>query len=149
MVVVSRTAPFPNSCASYFRFTRFSTFPLYYLRAWHRLVLILLGRFSKTERRQTRARKHEERTERDFRCSVLLLCHWSSPFVTPCGQRFFTICKVVRVACQSSSWRADVLSVSEIAHVLIVQNHISNTNYGRVAKQVLRLRELVAIILKQ
>ena len=31
------TAPFPKSCASYFRFTRFNTFPLYYLRAWHRL----------------------------------------------------------------------------------------------------------------
>ena len=32
------TAPFPKSCASYFRFARFNTFPLYYLRAWHRLV---------------------------------------------------------------------------------------------------------------
>ena len=31
------TAPLPESCASYFRFTRFNTFPLYYLRAWHRL----------------------------------------------------------------------------------------------------------------
>ena len=31
------TAPFPKSCASYFRFVRFNTFPLYYLRAWHRL----------------------------------------------------------------------------------------------------------------
>ena len=30
-------APFPKSCASYFRFVRFKTFPLYYLRAWHRL----------------------------------------------------------------------------------------------------------------
>ena len=30
-------APFPKSCASYFRFARFNTFPLYYLRAWHRL----------------------------------------------------------------------------------------------------------------
>ena len=29
------TAPFPKSCASYFRFARFNTFPLYYLRAWH------------------------------------------------------------------------------------------------------------------
>ena len=28
------TAPFPKSCASYFRFARFNTFPLYYLRAW-------------------------------------------------------------------------------------------------------------------
>ena len=36
------TAPFPKSCASYFRFTRFlNTFPLYYLRAWHRLSLKL------------------------------------------------------------------------------------------------------------
>ena len=26
-----------KSCASYFRFARFNTFPLYYLRAWHRL----------------------------------------------------------------------------------------------------------------
>ena len=32
------TAPFPESCASYFRFTRFNTFPLYYLRARHRLA---------------------------------------------------------------------------------------------------------------
>ena len=31
------TAPFPKSCASYFRFVRFNTFPPYYLRAWHRL----------------------------------------------------------------------------------------------------------------
>ena len=31
------TAPFPKSCASYFRFARFNTLPLYYLRAWHRL----------------------------------------------------------------------------------------------------------------
>ena len=31
-------APFPKSCASYFRFARFNTFPLYYLRAWHRLT---------------------------------------------------------------------------------------------------------------
>ena len=30
-------APFPKSCPSYFRFARFNTFPLYYLRAWHRL----------------------------------------------------------------------------------------------------------------
>ena len=29
-------APFPKSCPSYFRFARFNTFPLYYLRAWHR-----------------------------------------------------------------------------------------------------------------
>ena len=32
------TAPFPKSCASYFRFARFNTFLRYYLRAWHRLV---------------------------------------------------------------------------------------------------------------
>ena len=31
------TAPFPKSCASYFRFARFNTFPLYYLRAWHKV----------------------------------------------------------------------------------------------------------------
>ena len=31
------TAPFPKLCACYFRFARFNTFPLYYLRAWHRL----------------------------------------------------------------------------------------------------------------
>ena len=31
------TAPFPKSCASYFRFARLNTFPLYYLRAWHGL----------------------------------------------------------------------------------------------------------------
>ena len=32
------TAPFPKSRASYFRFARFNTFPLHYLRAWHRLI---------------------------------------------------------------------------------------------------------------
>ena len=31
-----------KSCASYFRFARFNTFPLYYLRAWHRLSTIVL-----------------------------------------------------------------------------------------------------------
>ena len=36
------TAPFPKSCASYFRFARLNTFPLYYLRAWHRLWKYLL-----------------------------------------------------------------------------------------------------------
>ena len=30
-------APFPKSCPSYFRFAPFNTFPLNYLRAWHRL----------------------------------------------------------------------------------------------------------------
>ena len=35
------TAPFPKSCASYFRFARFNTFPLYDLRAWHRLLVYL------------------------------------------------------------------------------------------------------------
>ena len=33
------TAPFPKSRASYFRFARFNTSALYYLRAWHRLAL--------------------------------------------------------------------------------------------------------------
>ena len=36
-----KRAPFPKSCASYFRFARFNTFPLYYLRAWHRLAFIV------------------------------------------------------------------------------------------------------------
>ena len=31
------TAPFPKSRASYFRFARFNTSAIYYLRAWHRL----------------------------------------------------------------------------------------------------------------
>ena len=31
------TAPFPKSRPSYFRFARFNTSALYYLRAWHRL----------------------------------------------------------------------------------------------------------------
>ena len=30
--------PFPKSRASYFRFARFNTSALYYLRAWHRLA---------------------------------------------------------------------------------------------------------------
>ena len=37
------TAPFPKSCASYFRFAHFNTLPLYYLRAWHRLPLNYRG----------------------------------------------------------------------------------------------------------
>ena len=37
---LGRDAPFPKSCASYFRFARFNTFPLYYLRAWHRLGIM-------------------------------------------------------------------------------------------------------------
>ena len=32
------TPPFPKSRASYFRFARFNTPALYYLRAWHRLI---------------------------------------------------------------------------------------------------------------
>ena len=33
-----RHSPFPKSRASYFRFARFNMSPLYYLRAWHRLI---------------------------------------------------------------------------------------------------------------
>ena len=36
------TAPFPKSRASYFRFARFNASPLYYLRAWHRLLPICI-----------------------------------------------------------------------------------------------------------
>ena len=43
------TAPFPKSRASYFRFARFNTSALYYLRAWHRLVS---ARIKKTYIRQ-------------------------------------------------------------------------------------------------
>ena len=42
------TAPFPKSCGSYFRFARFNTFPLYYLRAWHRLGVTLLWKLVRT-----------------------------------------------------------------------------------------------------
>ena len=35
------TALFPKSRASYFRFARFNTSALYYLRAWHRLLVCL------------------------------------------------------------------------------------------------------------
>ena len=34
---VAASAPFPKSRTSYFRFARFNTSALYYLRAWHRL----------------------------------------------------------------------------------------------------------------
>ena len=37
------TASFPKSRASYFRFARFNTSPLYYLRAWHRLMELKLS----------------------------------------------------------------------------------------------------------
>ena len=33
-----RHRPLSKSCTSYFRFARFNTLPLYYLRAWHRLL---------------------------------------------------------------------------------------------------------------
>ena len=38
-VFPAATAPFPKSRASFFCFARFNTFPLYYLRAWHRLMI--------------------------------------------------------------------------------------------------------------
>ena len=38
-----RTAPFPKSRASYFRFARFNTSALHYLRAWQRLEIIELA----------------------------------------------------------------------------------------------------------
>ena len=41
----AKNAPFPKSCASYFRFARFNTSPLYYLRAWHRLTYLRLVKF--------------------------------------------------------------------------------------------------------
>ena len=37
-IFLAATAPFPKSRASYFRFARFNTSALYYLRAWHRLI---------------------------------------------------------------------------------------------------------------
>ena len=36
-IFLAATAPFPKSRASYFRFARFNTSALYYLRAWHRV----------------------------------------------------------------------------------------------------------------
>ena len=36
-IFLAATAPFPKSRVSYFRFARFNTSALYYLRAWHRL----------------------------------------------------------------------------------------------------------------
>ena len=36
-----------DSCASYFRFARFNTFPLYYLRAWHRPRYFIFDSHSK------------------------------------------------------------------------------------------------------
>ena len=41
-IFLTATAPFPKSRASYFRFARFNTSALYYLRAWHRLARLLL-----------------------------------------------------------------------------------------------------------
>ena len=38
-IFLAATVPFPKSRASYFRFARFNTSALYYLRAWHRLQL--------------------------------------------------------------------------------------------------------------
>ena len=38
-IFLAATAPFPKSRPSYFRFARFNTSALYYLRAWHRLGL--------------------------------------------------------------------------------------------------------------
>ena len=38
-IFLAATAPFAKSHASYFRFARFNTSTLYYLRAWHRLTM--------------------------------------------------------------------------------------------------------------
>ena len=38
-IFLAATAPFAKSNASYFRFARFNTSTLYYLRAWHRLTM--------------------------------------------------------------------------------------------------------------
>ena len=40
-IFLAATAPFLKSRASYFRFARFNTSALYYLRAWHRLLVCL------------------------------------------------------------------------------------------------------------
>ena len=42
-IFLAATAPFPKSRASFFRFARFNTSALYYLRAWHRLPLVRLS----------------------------------------------------------------------------------------------------------
>ena len=41
-IFLAATYPFPKSRASYFRFARFNTSLLYYLRAWHRLNTMVL-----------------------------------------------------------------------------------------------------------
>ena len=65
------TAPLPESCASYFRFTRFNTFPLYYLRAWHSLIIV-------NQKFQTIfwCRGHQKSLVALWRPDRTLLCHW-------------------------------------------------------------------------
>ena len=41
----AKNAPFPKSHASYFRFARIITSPLYYLRAWDKLTYLRLVKF--------------------------------------------------------------------------------------------------------
>ena len=59
------TAPFPKSCASYFRFARFNTFPLYYLRAWHRLGLPWLWEYGSLSPTAKSSLCREEAGERE------------------------------------------------------------------------------------
>ena len=59
------TAPFPKTCASYFRFIRFNTFPLYYLRAWHRLSILLSSGHQRTLFNRRASRWGRESKERN------------------------------------------------------------------------------------
>ena len=75
------TAPFPKSCASYFRFARFNTFPLYYLRAWHRLPPGLKKRERERERARTKyvmvgrvGRSSTFRRREMLGCKFTILC---------------------------------------------------------------------------
>ena len=64
-IFLAATAPFAKSRASYFRFARFNTSTLYYLRAWHRLVDCEQSLFFLFSEGSVRPRERRAATTRD------------------------------------------------------------------------------------
>ena len=58
-IFLAATTPFPKSRASYFRFARFNTSALYYLRAWHRLYSLQWSDDVKGQRRFKKGKSSE------------------------------------------------------------------------------------------
>ena len=97
------TAPFPKSCASYFRFARFNTFPLYYLRAWHKVRHECKTKRAFETREKGTSRKMKANRKKGMQLIVgchsrdQLLCKFLETFFT-CEKRSMRIffCKPTR-----------------------------------------------------